>query len=170
MSSTTKKDRDILMAKRRNKVWELMKGGNDYRSIVRKLESGGISTSISTVSRDVRFILDQLHERTITDAADFRSVELGRLEKMIEILWPMVLTGDIDAMNQVLKISARKAKLFGLDSPELININAKTDSTQTLKVVTDDNEAGKLGLIRKKFIEMSAGIDGTYENKNTDNL
>ena len=47
--------------------------------------------------------------------ADIRILECGRLDAMTAVLWPAVLLGDIGAIDRVLAIMARRARLLGLD-------------------------------------------------------
>lgn len=57
-------------------------------------------------------------EQATYEAADvMRTQEGARLDRMQRAVWPAAITGDIPAVNTVLKIMERRAKLFGLDAP-----------------------------------------------------
>lgn len=68
----------------------------------------------ATVARYRDKALDAIVLPTV-DAA--RKEELDRLEKLMEAVWPTALTGDKDAIASYMKISERRAKLLGMDSP-----------------------------------------------------
>ena len=53
------------------------------------------------------------------DSAMLRQIEGERLDAMLVGLWTAATTGDVPAVSAVLKISARRAALFGLDLPRL---------------------------------------------------
>jgi len=50
-------------------------------------------------------------------AANFRKLEDMRLDEMSRILWPMAEAGSFQAIDRLLAIAKRRAKLWGLDAP-----------------------------------------------------
>ena len=48
---------------------------------------------------------------------EMRQLEGERLDKLHAALWDRALEGDLPAIDRLLTISARRSKLFGLDSP-----------------------------------------------------
>jgi hypothetical protein len=57
------------------------------------------------------------------NAEQLREIENARLDKAQVAIWPQVLDGDLKAVETFLRISARRAKLNGLDAPTAINIS-----------------------------------------------
>jgi hypothetical protein len=45
-----------------------------------------------------------------------RKLELMRLDRLLLVVWPGVLSGDLEAIDHLLKISARRAKMEGWDA------------------------------------------------------
>jgi hypothetical protein len=57
-------------------------------------------------------------KRTLQEPADeVRRIEVERLDKLMLSLWPEAQTGNIKAIETILGIMARRAKLLGLDAP-----------------------------------------------------
>lgn len=66
------------------------------------------------------------------DAA--RQEELARLDAIIKAVWPMVETGDKDAIASYMKVSERRAKLLGLDRPIQIDQTVTEVSAQEMEL------------------------------------
>jgi hypothetical protein len=101
-----------LLNTRRRQAWELKKQGWTYQKIGEKL---GISLSQASV--DVSGYAARLADEEFADTLRHRILDADRLEDMIGVLWDRVMAGDFAAMDMVLKIQTRKAKLLGMDSP-----------------------------------------------------
>ena len=58
-----------------------------------------------------------------------RNLELKRLDALVRAMWPAATRADPDAVDRVLKIMARRARLMGLDMPEKHDHTVKGDMT-----------------------------------------
>jgi DNA-binding CsgD family transcriptional regulator len=56
-------------------------------------------------------------------AEEMRELEGSRLDRAQAAIWTQVLEGDVKAVQAFLQISARRARLFGLDAPTKLNIS-----------------------------------------------
>jgi len=57
--------------------------------------------------------------RTLQEpAAEVRELELNRLDALLTIAWDLAISGDLNAMDRVLKIQDRRARYLGLDAPQ----------------------------------------------------
>ena len=56
-------------------------------------------------------------------AREMRELEGARLDRAQAAIWTQVLEGDVKAVESFLRISQRRAKLFGLDAPTAVNVN-----------------------------------------------
>lgn len=129
------------VAKRRGDAIELRLAGLDNISIGRKLASDpminmdGLSYPFGygneryaagegppdeyelsrLVSEDIRRALKDriIREDNATD--EMRQIELQRLDRVFLVAWRQALGGDLQAIDRVLKIQERRAKLYGLD-------------------------------------------------------
>jgi hypothetical protein len=57
--------------------------------------------------------------RTADQLAYAAQMELDRIEAALKALWDDVLNGNLAATDRYLKLSERKSKLLGLDSPDV---------------------------------------------------
>ena len=94
---------------RRAQVLELRKAGATWSEI-------GAALGFSKQRAHVIFqkALDELNTEP---AADLRKLEAERLDKMQRSLWQQALQGNQGAVDRVLRIMERRAKMFGLDAP-----------------------------------------------------
>ncbi len=54
-----------------------------------------------------------------------RTLELWRMDRMLRAVFPLAITGDLQAIDRVLKISDARAKLLGLYKPIKIDITER---------------------------------------------
>jgi hypothetical protein len=101
-----------------------------------KITFQAVSKAIKTTLKDIM----------IESVAEVRALEAGRLDAMQNALWPQALAGDMQAINTVLSIMQRRARLLGLDLQRGVyagHDGAEADSVDphTLKVeiINDPN-------------------------------
>lgn len=90
----------------------LRRAGMSYAAIGRKL---GLSKSRSHAL--VQLGLEEARAHITASADDLRTEELSRLDGMLAKAYPMAAKGDLQAIDRVLKIGERRARLLGLDAP-----------------------------------------------------
>lgn len=110
----------VEIAIRREQVAGLMLGYSSVRQIAEAL---GIHPS--TAYRDTLAVrLEwQKHRVQLVDAA--LAEDLKRLEAAEKAIWVKVLKGDLLAIDRMLRIMERRAKLLGLDAPKRVDITAR---------------------------------------------
>jgi hypothetical protein len=57
---------------------------------------------------------------TTDDIKELRQLGQDRLDTALQAIWPDVLAGDIPAINTLIRLEERRAKLYGLDMPTKI--------------------------------------------------
>ena len=100
-------------AERRNKALDMRSRGYSYTDIAKAL---GISRS--TAHKYVTAELDKLRAETRASAAQIRSLELARLDRLWRRAEEMLADGDADgakAIAAAIRIMERRARLLGLD-------------------------------------------------------
>jgi hypothetical protein len=102
---TRKLDRQV-------KALELRRMGNGYAEIARQLGIGK-----SQAHRLVQDGLADARAQISAGADDLRAEEISRLDGMLAGLWPDARRGSQGAVDRVLKIMERRARLLGLDAP-----------------------------------------------------
>lgn len=73
--------------------------------------------SAPAVHRLVRLALETYYNQLAEDTEALRRIELERLDVAQAAIWPLVVQGDLNAIDRLLRISARRAALLGLDAP-----------------------------------------------------
>lgn len=99
-------------AERRVRALELRKAGIGYRTIGAQL---GVSEA--QAHRDVQSALSALRELELAEADDLRRLELERLDDAMLAIYPQVKRGNHGAIDRLLRIMERRAKLTGIDAP-----------------------------------------------------
>ena len=95
---------------RRRIVLANIKSGTSYRTIAEHL-----GVSVGTVAADVKIILERLKKESLKDAEQHRRIECQRIDHALNALWPKISGGDIQAINTMVRLMERRAKLLGLD-------------------------------------------------------
>jgi hypothetical protein len=103
-------ERRLEAAEKQRKALELRKAGTPFEVIARELGYRGPSSAYNAVMSALR--------KTLQEPADeVRNLELTRLDNLLLKLWHRALAGRYTAIDRVLKILERRAKLLGLDAP-----------------------------------------------------
>lgn len=99
-------------AQRRLDALALRQAGASYRQIGERL---GVSECQAW--RDVDRALAALAKLTETEAEKLRALEMARLDAMLLPVLQQAKQGHLGAIDRVLRIMERRAKLLGLDKP-----------------------------------------------------
>ena len=108
--------RDYDRAERKRNALELRLAGASYRDIADALQ-----VSPATALQDCK---EALADIPAQQADEMRTVELSRLDRLQRAVWPRAIKGDLQAVDRAIKIIDRRAKLFGLDAPQQVQITA----------------------------------------------
>ena len=116
-------------AENMKKAYELRIAGLSYRKI-------GEALGIHHVSafNYVKETLAILRAECKDLAETYRDMELERLDQVQAAIYGKVLKGDVAAIDRLLKIQERRARLLGLDSP------TKVESKETLDITIKDKK------------------------------
>jgi len=69
------------------------------------------------VFKDIQRELERVNEDMGEDTLKYKLLQTQRLDAMLTAMLPKALRGDYGAVDRVLRIEDRRAKLWGLDSP-----------------------------------------------------
>lgn len=120
-------------AERRITALELRKAGATYQAIGKKL---GISEG--QAHKDVAYMLNKLSEQERAVATDLRQLQLERLDTALFAIANQVRQGHLGAIDRMLKIEERRAKLLGLDAPAKVASEVKAEVAQTVAIAGVD--------------------------------
>jgi len=91
---------------------ELRRAGKSYPEI-----GAALGVAQSHAHRLVAEGMEDARAQVTTEATQLRAEELSRLDAMMQGLWPSARKGGVTAVDRVLKIMERRARLLGLDAP-----------------------------------------------------
>ena len=116
--TVTKKAPDPEQLERELKVLNLRLAGATWAEIAQAMGYAGPSSAYYTYQKAAeRMIRPKLEE--------YRDLELDRLDRLQRGLWAKAVGGDPRAVDSVLRIIDKRAKLLGLDAPQNINLQAE---------------------------------------------
>lgn len=110
----------LQAAERQRQALEHRKAGATYEQIAQQL-------GYANPSAAQKAILSALHKTLREPAEDVRALEVARLDRLLLGQWKAAIgaaekPGDPAAVDRVLKIMVRRAKLLGLDAPVRVNV------------------------------------------------
>lgn len=108
------------MLKHQEQALALRRSGMAYSAIAVKL---GLSKSRAHAL--VQLGLEDAREQIVTQADELRTEEISRLDGMLRKVYTKAAAGDLQAVDRVLKIGERRAKLLGLEAPVRIETTGK---------------------------------------------
>ena len=138
---------------RRAQIWERRLKGFSYDAIYRDmLRTFGPNQlpenwSPKQVYTDCAAVLAQVQNEYRETAAEMVGVELGRFDELLAGIWPMAVSGDLQAIDRALDISKERRKMMGLDNPETLNVNWKVQVADMLQrgIITPQEVVQELG-------------------------
>lgn len=89
-------------------VCDLRTQGLTYAEIAEGLNLSGKAQAYRICQRALRRV-------PVESVIELRQIEGQRLDRITVILWPKVLGGNLNAIQTILKVMERRAKLFSLD-------------------------------------------------------
>jgi hypothetical protein len=98
------------IAERRRRALDLRKAGATYDAIAREMGLSGSGAAFKIVKNALKATYRE-------PAEDVRKLELERLDRLTLALWKRAQNGESEAIDRVLKLMDRRAKLLGLDAP-----------------------------------------------------
>ncbi len=110
---------NVASQERRIKVLNYRIQHQSLRAIANKL-----GVSHQTVKNDLDKAMEELHGTETQRTADYRMMELQRLEVACSAIMRKVLDGDISAIDEYRKLGESRRKLLGLDSPTSVKLDA----------------------------------------------
>jgi hypothetical protein len=128
-------ERRLLARLREAEAVKLRIAGLDYAAIGRQLKP---PCTKSSACKMVKRVLMRLAAATSEDALLLIELEKARLDRIQAGLWTRAASGHEGAIDRVLKIQERRARLLGLDAPAKqkidADINARIDGDMRAQV------------------------------------
>jgi hypothetical protein len=133
----TTKAKQASVAERRAQAITLRIAGMDWQRIADRL---GYS-SRGAACQDVARALEANLAEQMQAATTLREVESLRLDRLQAAAWPAAVKGDLKAIETVLKVIDRRAKLQGLDMPAKTEVTGANGGPLALSTADPDKLA-----------------------------
>jgi hypothetical protein len=115
----------VRAAQLQDRCLELRANGLSFREIARELKVAP-ATAYKAVARGLAAVNENCRE----EAQELRALEALRLDQMQAALWQQATDGDVRAIDRILRIMERRARLLGLDEPERRETKLEIDPQQ----------------------------------------
>lgn len=105
-----------------------------------------LQVSHGTAYRHVSLELANTRKESAETAEELRQVELARLDRLLAVVGPMAESGDLAAVDRVLRIQERRAAYLGLDAPkaQLVAVDGRPDTVRALMALVSGGANSKL--------------------------
>lgn len=113
---------------RRVEAMSLRMAGLTYEQIAERLKVSS--------SRAEQLVNDTLAAAENTQVARMRDLEGQRLDRAQAAIWTQVIEGDVKAVDAFLRISQRRARMFGLDQPAKVSLDVSV-RTEMMNALAD---------------------------------
>jgi hypothetical protein len=101
-----------------NQIVELRRAGVTWKVIAERTGYASASGAYNAYQR--------IAERLIRPGLEeYRDLELERLDRLQVAVWGKAVTGDIRALDSVLRIIDRRTRILGLEAPKEVNLKAE---------------------------------------------
>jgi len=117
---------DVLDRERR--VVELRRSGATFEEIAESVGYANHAGALHAYHRAMKRVLVN------AGTEELRQLELSRLDKLQETLWPRAMEGDVPAVMAILKILDRRAKYLALDAPKRIEKQVDMVNSSTIDI------------------------------------
>jgi hypothetical protein len=117
VSNPVQPKRAVSVGEKTRRALALKLAGASYASIADSLGYSDASGARKAVMRGLESGMQE-------NANELRQIHYGRLEHLLMLLWSDVNQKDLASMNTALSVMDRMTKLYGLDAPAELNINA----------------------------------------------
>jgi len=109
------------------KVAANLLGGMTYRQM-----ASALGVSLGTICNDVKIIIGRWRKEQTAVADKAQQVDLQRIARAMNAIWERVVKGDDKAINTMVKLMERRAKLLGMDAPTRADITTDGDIIRIL--------------------------------------
>lgn len=110
---------------RRRKVVQMRINGHSFPEIARVLKFNSVDGCRDAFKRAM------LDTRDV--AEEYRDLELQRLEEMTQILWPLIQSGDLEAIDKYIKVAGLRIKITRMDQMTLTGHGAVGEGEENVE-------------------------------------
>lgn len=119
---------------RERRAVELALAGHTYNEIAEQCGYASRSGAWDAVHR-------LLGREAAASADQLRNQDGARIERLILTHWQDAIAGDVKATDVILRLLARKARLFGLDAPLVADVTVRNEVDEQIRQLAAELEA-----------------------------
>lgn len=113
MAARVKQTTVDKIADRRRRVAELRLQHHTQAEIAK-----AVGVSVATVNGDLKAIRDEWADRRTTSYEEWVGEEIAKMDRLERTLLPQAIVGDYAAVDRILAVMDRRARMLGLDKPQ----------------------------------------------------
>lgn len=134
---------------REQEVIRLRRQGMQWDDIAKAVGYSAPSTAYEVYQRALKRIVKE-------DVEAIRELENTRLDTALSAIWPQVLAGDLPAVQTLIKVMDRRAKLNGLDMPtriqaEVVSYDGNTVRAELERILAIAGDSRASGVVAEGF-------------------
>ena len=137
MSEPKTSVRRVKATEKQRQALELRKAGASYDEIARKIGYRSKSGAYKAVTSALNKMLKE-------PAEELRTLEMARLDRLLVGVWGAAVQGNQGAIDRVLRILERRAKLLGLDAPQRRELSGPGGGPIEVGNMTDDERIARI--------------------------
>jgi len=118
---------------RRKIVAANLLAGANYRDI-----AAGAGVSVGTVAGDVKVLMARWRAEQVKTVDDHVTLDMRRMDVALNAIWDEVKAGNYAAIDRMLKVLERRAKMLGYDQPDKVDLTAWRQEAAEMGLDPDD--------------------------------
>ena len=145
-SNSRQKSQQLDTQTRRSFVLSLRKSGATYRQIAQAAEQQFGADALPRgwderyAYNDIARELEKLKTLNSGLTEDVRELEVQRLDELLLSIWPQARKGNHGAVDRVLRIMERRARLLGLDAPTRADVTSGGEKIKGYTVLANPDQ------------------------------
>lgn len=141
------------------KALQLRRAGVPLRRIARELNYSSPEDVLADIAEELR-------DNTTAEAWSVRALELDRLDRLHQALWPKAMDGDLVAADRILHISEARTRLAGVPAAQQGMLQAFEDVVKELQLQPTDAALVAAGRRLSQQLDLTAAAgDSTQLSK-----
>ncbi|MDT0377241.1 hypothetical protein RM572_00425 [Streptomyces sp. DSM 42041] len=136
----TSRSKRAQVAQRRTQAIAMRLAGVEWATIADRLGYSSKGAAHTDVTRALRQSTSELAGQV----EEMRTLQQLRTDRLLAAVWAKAIKGDLKAVETALKLMERHAKLYGLDAPSRVSVDAErlgSEIGDLLTALTDEDEA-----------------------------
>jgi transposase len=137
---------ELAIEKRREQATKLRLEGWSIREIGKRLRC-----SPTTVHEDIAAVLERTRDAAGDAIEKQKRLSLARIDRAVRAIWGKVEAGELEAVRELIRIEARRAKIEGFDAADKLEMSGPAGGAIPVDMSVRGSLAVKLQELRKRL-------------------